>query len=268
MANIAISGASGRMGLNLIKACAQNEHATLGVAIERDASSAMGKDAGEIAGIAAERVVVVSEFQNQLENFDVLVDFTRPDACLEKLTFCKANQKAMVIGTTGFTDEQKAQISEAAKSIPVVFAPNMGIGVNVTLKLLELAAKAIGSSVDIEIIEAHHKYKVDAPSGTALKMGEVVADAMGKNLDDCAVYAREGITGERETGTIGFSTIRAGDIVGEHTVMFADEGERIEISHKATSRMTFATGAIRAACWAAEQPAGLYDMQDVLGLKD
>ncbi len=144
----------------------------------------------------------------------------------------------------------------------------MGIGVNVTLKLLELAAKAIGSSVDIEIIETHHKYKVDAPSGTALKMGEVVADAMGKNLDDCAVYAREGITGERETGTIGFSTIRAGDIVGEHTVMFADEGERIEISHKATSRMTFATGAIRAACWAAEQPAGLYDMQDVLGLKD
>ncbi|HIG79560.1 MAG TPA: 4-hydroxy-tetrahydrodipicolinate reductase [Cycloclasticus sp.] len=268
MANIAISGASGRMGLNLIKACLQNEQATLTAAIGREGSPAIGNDAGSIAGVGAQGVIVLSDCQAQVAKFDVLVDFTRPDACLEKLAFCKANQKAIVIGTTGFTDEQKTQISEASKSIPVIFAPNMGIGVNVTFKLLELAAKAIGSSVDIEIIEAHHKYKVDAPSGTALKMGEVVADAMGKNLDDCAVYAREGITGERVTGTIGFSTIRAGDIVGEHTVMFADEGERIEISHKATSRMTFATGAIRAACWAAGQPAGLYDMQDVLGLKD
>lgn len=268
MANIAISGASGRMGLNLIKACLQNEQATLAAAIEHEGSSAIGDDAGVIAGVGKQSVAVVSNYQQQVQLFDVLVDFTRPDACIEKLACCLANQKAIVIGTTGFTDEQKAQITEAAKSIAVVFAPNMGIGVNVTLKLLELAAKAIGSSVDIEVIEAHHKYKVDAPSGTALKMGEVVAEAMGKKLDDCAVYAREGITGEREAGTIGFSTIRAGDIVGEHTVMFADEGERIEISHKATSRMTFATGAIRAACWAAKQPAGLYDMQDVLGLKD
>ena len=265
MANIAISGASGRMGLNLIKACLQNEQATLTAAIEREGSPALGDDAGCIAGVGDQGIAVVSDCQGQV--FDVLVDFTRPDACLEKLAFCKVNQKAIVIGTTGFTDEQKSQIGVAAKSIAVVFAPNMGVGVNVTLKLLELAAKAIGSSVDIEIIEAHHKYKVDAPSGTALKMGEVVAEAMGKNLDDCAVYSREGITGEREAGTIGFSTIRAGDIVGEHMVMFVDEGERIEISHKATSRMTFATGAIRAACWAAEQPAGLYDMQDVLGLK-
>lgn len=268
MAKIAISGASGRMGLNLIKACQQNKLATLGAAIEREDSDAIGKDAGEMAGIGAEKVSVVSAYQNDASQFDVLVDFTRPEACLEKMAFCEANKKAMIIGTTGFTDEQKGQISLAAKSIPIVFAPNMGIGVNVTLKLLELAAKAIGQSVDIEVIEAHHKHKVDAPSGTALKMGEVIAEAMGQKLDDCAVYAREGITGEREDGTIGFSTIRAGDIVGEHTVMFADEGERIEISHKATSRMTFATGAIKAACWAVEQPAGLYDMQDVLGLND
>lgn len=268
MAKIAISGASGRMGLNLIKACQQNKLATLGVAIEREGSPAIGKDAGDIAGLDHLKVKVASEFENFVSQFDVLVDFTRPEACLEKLAFCKAKQKAMVIGTTGFTDDEKSQIALAAKSIPIVFAPNMGIGVNVTLKLLELAAKAIGQSVDIEVIEAHHKHKVDAPSGTALKMGEVVAGAMGKNLADCAVYAREGITGEREEGTIGFSTIRAGDIVGEHTVMFADEGERIEISHKATSRMTFATGAVRAACWIVGQPAGLYDMQDVLGLND
>jgi len=266
MAKIAISGASGRMGLNLIKACQQNKLATLGAAIEREGSDAIGKDAGELAGIGAQQVNVTSAYQNDASQFSVLVDFTRPEACLEKLAFCELNKKAMIIGTTGFTDEQKNQISLAAKSIPIVFAPNMGVGVNVTLKLLELAAKAIGQSVDIEVIEAHHKHKVDAPSGTALKMGEVIANAMGQQLDDCAVYAREGITGEREDGTIGFSTIRAGDIVGEHTVMFADEGERIEISHKATSRMTFATGAIRAACWAVEQPAGLYDMQDVLGL--
>lgn len=267
MANIAISGASGRMGLNLIKACVQNDSALVAGAIEREGSPSVGKDAGEVAGIEKLNVALTSDISTQLEHFNVLVDFTRPDACIEKLGICVANNKAMVIGTTGFTDEQKQKISIAAKSIPIVFAPNMGIGVNVTLKLLELAAKAIGHSVDIEVIEAHHRYKVDAPSGTALIMGEVVADAMGKKLDDCAVYAREGITGEREGGTIGFSTIRAGDIVGEHTVMFADEGERIEITHKATSRMTFATGAIRAACWLSDQTAGLYDMQDVLGLK-
>ena len=268
MARIAISGASGRMGLNLIKACAQNESSVLGAAIERENSPAIGKDACEIAGVTSERVNIVDSVASEVSSFDVLVDFTRPDACLEKLAFCEEHKKAIVIGTTGFTDEQKQLISSAAKTIPVVFAPNMGIGVNVTLKLLELAAKAIGNTVDIEVIEAHHKHKVDAPSGTALKMGEVVAQAMGKELDNCAVYAREGITGERESGTIGFSTIRAGDIVGEHTVMFADEGERIEISHKATSRMTFATGAIRASCWVSEQPAGLYDMQDVLGLSE
>tara|TARA_R110002095_G_scaffold27466_1_gene27580 strand:+ start:389 stop:1207 length:819 start_codon:yes stop_codon:yes gene_type:complete len=268
MASIAISGASGRMGLNLIKACLLNKSASLGAAIERQDSSALGKDAGDIAGLDSQQVRLVSEIQSVAADFDVLVDFTRPDACIEKLVFCEAHKKAMVIGTTGFTDEQKERIKLASKSIPIVFSPNMGIGVNVTLKLLELAARAIGDSVDIEVVEAHHRHKVDAPSGTALRMGEVLAEAMGKDLADCAVYAREGITGERETGTIGFSMIRAGDIVGEHTVLFAGDGERIEIAHKATSRMTFATGAIRAACWAAEQNAGLYDMQDVLGLKD
>jgi len=268
MAKIAISGASGRMGLNLIKACFQNESADFSAAIEREGSESLGADAAEIAGIGKQGVLVVSDLTSVLADFDVIVDFTRPDACIEKLDECVRNNKAMVIGTTGFTESQKEQISLAAKTIPVVLAPNMGIGVNVTLKLLELAAKAIGESVDIEVIEAHHKHKVDAPSGTALIMGEVVAEAMGKKLEDCAVYAREGITGEREGGTIGFSTIRAGDIVGEHTVMFADEGERIEITHKATSRMTFATGAVRAACWLSGQSAGLYDMQDVLGLKD
>jgi len=266
MARIAISGVSGRMGLNLVKACQQNELAEMGAAIERDGSASIGKDVGEVAGLTTQGIAITSNVASATDQFEVLVDFTRPDACLEKMNFCVSHAKALVIGTTGFTDEQKKLISHAAQSIPIVFAPNMGIGVNVTLKLLELAAKAIGQTVDIEVIEAHHRYKVDAPSGTALKMGEVIADAMDKKLDDCAVYAREGITGERESGTIGFSTIRAGDIVGEHTVMFADEGERIEITHKATSRMTFATGAIRAACWVANQPAGLYDMQDVLGL--
>ena len=268
MVKIAISGASGRMGVNLIKACQQNKLATLGVAIEREGSPVIGKEVGDVAGLAFQPVQIISDYKNSANEFDVLIDFTRPEACLEKLAFCQANNKAMVIGTTGFTDEEKNKIQAASSSIPIVFAPNMGIGVNVTLKLLELASKAIGHSVDIEVIEAHHKHKVDAPSGTALKMGEVVANAMDKNLSDCAVYAREGITGEREEGTIGFSTIRAGDIVGEHTVMFADEGERIEISHKATSRMTFATGAVRATCWVKGQPTGLYDMQDVLGLNN
>lgn len=268
MANIAISGASGRMGLNLIKACTLNNSAQLSAAIEWSGSSALGKDAGDIAGVENQNVILVSDISQEKATFDIVVDFTRPEACIEKLEFCVANNKCIVIGTTGFTDEQKRQIEDASRTIPVVFAPNMGIGVNVTLKLLELAARAIGESVDIEVIEAHHRHKVDAPSGTALKMGEVVAEAMNKDLKDCAVYAREGITGEREEGTIGFSTIRGGDIVGEHTVMFIDEGERIEISHKATSRMTFATGAVRAACWLVNQPAGLYDMQDVLGLKD
>lgn len=268
MSKIAISGASGRMGLNLIKACEQNSSAYLSVALEREGSDSLGKDAGLIAGIQAQAVEVVSVIEGLDDSFDVLVDFTRPDVCLEKLAFCVAKNKAMVIGTTGFSDQQKQQIKQAAESIPVVFAPNMGVGVNVTLKLLEMAAKAMGDEVDIEVIEAHHRHKVDAPSGTALGMGEAIVNALGTTLEEKAVYAREGITGERVKGSIGFSTIRGGDIVGEHTVMFIGEGERVEITHKATSRMTFASGAIKAACWLSDKKAGLYNMQDVLGFND
>lgn len=268
MSRVAISGASGRMGLNLINACEQNASAQLGVAIERDGSPSLGKDAGELAGLNRLNVNVISNMNGIDGGFDVLIDFTRPEACLEKIQYCVEHGKAIVIGTTGFTDAQKTQIKKAAETIPVVFAPNMSVGVNVTLKLLELASKVMGNDMDIEVIEAHHRHKVDAPSGTALRMGEVVAQALGSSLEERAVYSREGITGERKQGTIGFSTIRAGDIVGDHTVMFADDGERVEITHKASSRMTFATGAIRAACWITNQPVGLYDMQDVLGLND
>lgn len=266
MARIAISGSSGRMGVNLVNACLLNKSASFSVAIEREDSSKLGQDAGQLAGLGDLGVLTVSELATVVDQFDVLVDFTRPEACLEKLDFCVKHSKAIVIGTTGFTDQQKQKISLAAESIPIVFAPNMSVGVNVTLKLLELAAKALGPDFDIEVIEAHHKYKVDAPSGTALRMGEVIADSLGQKLDDIAVYAREGITGERKEGSIGFSTIRAADIVGEHTVLFASEGERVEITHKASSRMTFANGAIRAACWLVDQPTGLYDMPDVLAL--
>ncbi|MDH3343478.1 MAG: 4-hydroxy-tetrahydrodipicolinate reductase, partial [Gammaproteobacteria bacterium] len=197
----------------------------------------------------------------------VLIDFSSPEATLDNLAFCIAHDKGIVIGTTGFSDEQKQHISEAAKHISVMFAPNMSVGVNLCFKLLDMAARVLGDDVDIEIIEAHHRHKVDAPSGTALRMGEVVADALGRNLEECAVYGREGISGERDRKTIGFETIRAGDIVGDHTVMFAAEGERVEITHKASSRMTFANGAVRAAIWLQDQEAGLYDMQDVLGLR-
>jgi len=186
---------------------------------------------------------------------------------MEYLDVCRRSGKSIVIGTTGFNEQQKALISVVAREIPIVMAPNMSVGVNLSLKLLEMTAKVIGDYTDIEVIEAHHRHKVDAPSGTALRMGEVVAATLGRDLKDCAVYGREGDTGERERKTIGFSTIRAGDIVGEHTVMFADEGERLEITHKASSRMTFAKGAVRAASWLRNKPAGLYDMQDVLGLK-
>jgi 4-hydroxy-tetrahydrodipicolinate reductase len=196
----------------------------------------------------------------------VLIDFTRPDISMDYIEQCRQAGKKLVIGTTGYSDAQKAKIAEVAKDIAIVMAPNMSVGVNLTLKLLEMAAKIMGEYTDIEIIEAHHRYKVDAPSGTALRMGEVIAKTLNRDLKDCAVYGREGITGERDRKTIGFSTIRAGDIVGEHTVMFADEGERVEITHKASSRMTFANGAVRAAVWLADKPNGLYDMQDVLGL--
>jgi 4-hydroxy-tetrahydrodipicolinate reductase len=263
---VAIVGASGRMGLTLIQAVTQSSALTLTVAIDRADSPVMGKDAGDIAGVGTAGVKVTDSLAAVSDQFDVLIDFTRPDVSIDYLEHCRQAGKKMVIGTTGFSDAQKAQIAEAAKTTAIMMAPNMSVGVNLSLKLLEMAAKVMGDYTDIEIIEAHHRHKVDAPSGTALRMGEVVAKALGRDLKDCAVYGREGITGERDRKTIGFSTIRAGDIVGEHTVMFADEGERVEITHKASSRMTFANGAVRAAVWLGDKPNGLYDMQDVLGL--
>jgi len=211
-------------------------------------------------------VKVVDDLASVVDQFDVLIDFTRPDASMAFIETCRQAGKKLVIGTTGYSEAQKAQISDAAKDVAIVMAPNMSVGVNLSLKLLEMTAKVMGDYTDIEVIEAHHRHKVDAPSGTALRMGEVIADALGRDLKDCAIYGREGNTGERNRKTIGFSTIRAGDIVGEHTVMFADDGERVEITHKATSRMTFANGAVRAAVWLADKDSGLYDMQDVLGL--
>ena len=219
-----------------------------------------------MAGIGTLGIKVVADLGSVLDQFDVLIDFTRPDASMAFIETCRQAGKQIIIGTTGYSAAQRAVIAEAAKDVAIVLAPNMSVGVNLALKLLEMAAKVMGDYTDIEIIEAHHRHKVDAPSGTALRMGEVIADALGQDLKDCAIYGREGITGERDRKTIGFSTIRAGDIVGEHTVMFADEGERVEITHKATSRMTFANGAIRAAVWLQDKPNGLYDMQDVLGL--
>ncbi len=266
MMRVAIVGASGRMGLTLIQAVTQAPALTLTVAIDRADSPVMGKDAGEAAGAGTVGINITDNLAAVIDQFDVLIDFTRPDVSIEYLEHCRQAGKRMVIGTTGFSDAQKAQITEAAKTTAIMMAPNMSVGVNLTLKLLEMAAKIMGDYTDIEIIEAHHRHKVDAPSGTALRMGEVIAKTLNRDLKDCAVYGREGITGERDRKTIGFSTIRAGDIVGEHTVMFADEGERVEITHKASSRMTFANGAVRAAVWLGDKPNGLFDMQDVLGL--
>lgn len=264
---VAVVGAGGRMGRQLIQA-AQQQGIQLGAAIERAGSTLVGTDAGELAGIGKLGIRIVDSLEAVVDDFDVLIDFTRPEATLQYLAFCRVNRKAMVIGTTGFDEQGKQAISDAAQSIPIVFAANFSVGVNLVLKLLEKAAKVMGDYTDIEIIEAHHRHKVDAPSGTALAMGESIANALGKDLKDCAVYAREGYTGEREAGSIGFATVRAGDIVGEHTAMFADIGERVEITHKASSRMTFANGAIRASSWVVAQNAGLYNMKDVLCLED
>ena len=266
MTRIAITGAAGRMGRTLIEAVSQSD-ATLSVAVERPGSDVIGLDAGELAGIGKNGVYIVDDIKSVLGEFDVLIDFTRPQVSENNLLICRDAHKKMVIGTTGFDDVQKVLIRQSSEQIGVVFAPNMSVGVNLCFKLLDLAARVMGEYSDIEIIEAHHRHKVDAPSGTALRMGEVVAAALGRELKDCAVYGREGQTGERDRKTIGFETIRAGDIVGEHTVMFADMGERVEITHKASSRMTFAKGAVRAAGWIMHHDHGLFDMQDVLGLR-
>ncbi|NYT28358.1 MAG: 4-hydroxy-tetrahydrodipicolinate reductase [Candidatus Thiodubiliella endoseptemdiera] len=243
MIKIAVTGASGRMGQTIIEAINQNKDVELGVAFDKD-----------------------DDLNNALDKFDVLIDFTRPEATLEYLAICQQSGKAMVIGTTGFSDEALVQLEKFAQNMPIVFAPNMSVGVNLSLKLLDMAARVIGKEADIEIVEAHHRHKVDAPSGTALKMGEVVANALGRDLAKCAVYGRQGIEEPRDRETIGFSTIRGGDVVGEHTVSFFMEGERVEITHKASSRMTFANGAVRAAIWLQGNRAGLYSMQDVLAI--
>ena len=266
MNRIAIVGVSGRMGLCLIKAAVSANNADFTAAISRPKSLAVGKDAGELASVGTLGIQVVADLAFVMDDFDVLIDFTRPDASMRFIEQCRHAGKKIVIGTTGYSEAQKAEIAKAAEEVAIVLAPNFSVGVNLSLKLLEMTAKVMGEYTDIEIIEAHHRHKVDAPSGTALRMGEVIADALGRDLKDCAIYGREGHTGERDRKTIGFSTIRAGDIVGEHTVMFADEGERLEITHKASSRMTFANGAVRAAVWLANKERGLYDMQDVLGL--
>jgi 4-hydroxy-tetrahydrodipicolinate reductase len=263
---IAVAGASGRMGQMLIDAVRAAEDCVLSGALDIAASPAIGHDAGAFAGQTT-GVLITADIAQGLKNSRVLIDFTRPEGTMAHLAVCRANGVAMVIGTTGFTDSQKAEIAQAAKRIPIMMAPNMSVGVNVTLKLLEMAAKALATGYDIEIIEAHHRHKVDAPSGTALKMGEVIADALGRDLKDCAVYAREGVTGERDPSSIGFATIRGGDIVGDHTVLFAGTGERIEITHKSSSRSTYAQGSLRAARFLAGQKSGLFDMFDVLGLK-
>ncbi|MDP1538400.1 MAG: 4-hydroxy-tetrahydrodipicolinate reductase [Burkholderiales bacterium] len=263
---VAIAGSSGRMGRMLLEAVTGDSSATLTAALEQSGNPQVGRDAGELVG-ASHGVLISDNPQQVLAGCDVLIDFTRPEGTLQHLAICRQYRVRMVIGTTGFDDAGKRAIADAAGEIGIVFAPNMSVGVNVTLKLIELAAQAMGADHDIEIIEAHHRHKVDAPSGTALKMGEVVASAMGKNLADCAVYSREGHTGERQPGTIGFATIRGGDIVGDHTVLFAGNGERVEITHRSNSRVTYAQGALRAAHYLMTRPHGLYDMRDVLGLK-
>ncbi len=267
MLNVAITGAAGRMGRSLTEACRDHAGLRLAVALEHQGSPAIGRDAGELAGVDRNGVSVGHDLSTVLGQFDVLIDFTRPEATLGYLDVCRKAGKRLVIGTTGFDDTGKNIIAAAAKDIAIVFAPNMSVGVNLCFKLLDTAARVLGDEVDVEIIEAHHRHKVDAPSGTALRMGEVVAAALGHDLKDCAVYGRRDLTGERARRTIGFESIRAGDIVGDHTVLFAGIGERVEITHKASSRLTFANGALRAAHWLGGRKNGLFDMQDVLGLR-
>ncbi len=255
------------MGKMLVEAIDQAADTRLSGALDVAGAPGLGQDAAALLGRPS-GVAIGADLASALAGARVLIDFTRPEGTLAHLAYCAAHGIAMVIGTTGFDEAGKAAIRAAAEKTAIVFAPNMSVGVNVTLKLLEMAAKSFSEGYDIEIIEAHHRHKVDAPSGTALKMGEVIADALGRDLASCAVYGREGVTGARDPSTIGFATIRGGDIVGDHTVLFAGDGERIEISHKSSSRVTYAHGALRAARFLADKQSGLYDMQDVLNLKD
>jgi 4-hydroxy-tetrahydrodipicolinate reductase len=264
---VAIAGAGGRMGRTLVQAVTEAEGLAVTVASERAGSSLLGADVGELAGVGRLGVEVRPDLEPVVGDLDVLIDFTAPAATMQHLALCRQGGRRMVIGTTGLDADQRAAVAAAGEEIGIVFAPNMSVGVNLCFKLLDIAARVLGDEVDIEIVEAHHRNKVDAPSGTAIRMGEVIAAALGRDLGRVAVYGREGHTGARKRETIGFETIRAGDVVGEHTVWFAADGERVELAHKASSRMTFARGAARAARWIAAQDVGLFDMQDVLGLR-
>ena len=264
---VAIIGAAGRMGRTLVRMVHAEDGMRVAGAVEREDDPHVGADAGTLAGVGELGVNVEDSLDRALDVSDVCIDFTLPGPTVEHAEACRSRRRALVIGTTGLSADQRSNLEDAARDIAIMHAPNMSVGVNLCFKLLDIAARALGDSVDIEIIEAHHRNKVDAPSGTAVRMGEIIAGALGRDLADCAVYGREGHTGIRDRRTIGFETIRAGDIVGEHTVMFGGEGERIELTHRAASRANFAAGAVRAARWVVQRPPGLYDMQDVLGLR-
>ena len=266
MTKIAITGASGRMGGALMQAVHLDETVSLGAAIVRQGNSLVGADAGELASIGRQSVPVVGDIESVMDQFDVLIDFTTPATTLKNMDCCVASEKSMVIGTTGFAEEQIAQLQQYATRIPVVFAANFSTGVTLALDLLKTAARVLGEDADIEIIETHHRNKLDAPSGTALAMGKAVAASLNRDLAECALYGREGMTGVRDRNTIGFSTVRAGDVVGDHSVLFAAEGERLEITHRASNRMAFSRGAVKAAHWVHSAQPGLYSMSDVLGL--
>ena len=265
---VGVIGAGGRMGRMLIEAVQDNSQTTLNAAIERQGSSLVGADAGEVAAIGRLEVQIVDDLKVVINDIDVLIDFSLPDATEQNMQICAENNVAMVIGTTGFNEQQEQVLAKASEKIAIVYAGNYSTGVNLSLKLLSMAAKAFGEDADVEVIEAHHKHKIDAPSGTAYMMAEAVAEARGQNLKDVAVYGREGQTGERKAGTIGIHAIRGGEIIGDHTVMFIADGEVVEITHRARARMTFAAGAVRAATWVIKQEVGQYNMQDVLGLND
>lgn len=254
------------MGAALLEGVFADENLVLHAAIDRAGSAVIGQDAGAQFGITS-GVKVTDDIESALSGADVLVDFTRPEAAMHYLDLCAQSGVKMVIGTTGFSDEEKAKIEAVANEVAIVFAPNMSVGVTLLINMVEQAARVLNDGYDIEVVEMHHRHKVDAPSGTALRLGEAAAQGLGQSLKDCAVYAREGDTGEREAGKIGFATMRGGDVVGDHTVVYAGTGERVEITHKASSRMTFALGALRASKFLADKPNGLYDMRDVLGLK-
>ncbi len=266
MVDIAVVGAAGRMGGALIRAIAADEELSLSCALEHGESIALGKDAGEVANIGLSNIAIADSPKQQ--PFDIMIDFSTPASTLLNIEFCQNEKRAIVIGTTGMNDAVLAKMRLAAKTIPVMYSANYSVGVNLTAKLVEMATKIIGEESDIELVEAHHKHKVDAPSGTSLLLGNVIANSLGASLEDRAVFSREGIIGERAEGSIGFSTIRGGDLAGEHTVIFFGASKRLEITHRATDRKIFANGALKAAKWLSEKPAGLYDMNDVLGLSD